>query len=121
MTNSRKIPVIVLVAPAIGLKKVKGEEKEFNASAGTLVANRGMQGIALIIGSKSLVQQAEDKSGDLLIVKLRRAIPFPTGPVLRGTRPEKSPRRTHGKNMWMNSRRARSRRLKSAFQTNGET
>jgi len=63
------------LTPAIGLKKAKGEETAFNAAAGTLTIwepmekNLGMQGLAVIVNPKSLVQQAEDKSNNLLVVK----------------------------------------------------
>lgn len=64
-----------VLTPAIGLKKVKGEEKRFNAADGSLVIwepmekNLGMQGVAIVVDPKSVVQQAEDKANDLLVVK----------------------------------------------------
>jgi hypothetical protein len=63
------------LTPAVGLKKVKGEQNEFNASNGTLAIwepmeqKRGMQGVAVIVDPKSFIQQAEDKRNDLLVVK----------------------------------------------------
>jgi hypothetical protein len=63
------------LTPAVGLKKVKGEQKEFNAANGTLAIwepmeqKRGMQGVAVIVDPKSFVQQAEDKQNNLLVMK----------------------------------------------------
>jgi len=59
---------------AVGLKKVKGEQADFNAARAALPiwepmeGNRGMQGIAAIVDPKSFVKQAEDKSNNLLLV-----------------------------------------------------
>ena len=64
---------------AVGLKKVKGEQAEFNAARGTLAVwepmekNRGMQevgmqGVAAIVDPKSFVKQAEDKLNNLLLL-----------------------------------------------------
>lgn len=63
------------LTPAVGLKKVKGEEKEFNATNGTLTIwepmekNLGMQGVAVIVNPKQLIQEAADKSNNLLVLK----------------------------------------------------
>jgi Domain of unknown function (DUF4861) len=60
--------------PAIGLKKVKGEQVELDSTNGALTVwqamekNRGMQGIAAIVDPKKFLKQAEDKSNNLLIV-----------------------------------------------------
>lgn len=60
---------------AVGLKKVRGEQKDFNAEQGTLTfwepmeKKMGMQGVAAIVDSKSLQKQAEDKDNNLLLVK----------------------------------------------------
>jgi hypothetical protein len=57
----------------IGLKRVSGERKDFNAERGSLVAwermekNAGMQGLAVIVDPKLIVKQTEDKR-DLLIL-----------------------------------------------------
>jgi pectinesterase len=59
----------------VGLKKVKGEQAEFNAARGTLAIwepmerNQGMQGVAAIINPNSFIQQADDRADNLLIVK----------------------------------------------------
>jgi hypothetical protein len=59
----------------IGIKKVVGEQKEFNAARGSLVVwekvekNKGMQGVAVIVDPKSLEQEAEDKLNSLVLVK----------------------------------------------------
>jgi hypothetical protein len=66
----------VLLTAAVGLKKVKGEVADFNATFGTLAIwepmekNRGMQGVAAIVDPKSFVKQAEDKSNNLLLVNV---------------------------------------------------
>jgi hypothetical protein len=65
----------VQLTAAVGLKKVKGAQVEFNAATGALTIwepmekNRGMQGIAAIVDTKMFVQQAEDKSNNLLLLK----------------------------------------------------
>ncbi|HEX7470442.1 MAG TPA: DUF4861 family protein [Verrucomicrobiae bacterium] len=59
----------------IGLKKVAGEQKDFNAGRGCLTIwekmekNQGMQGVALVVDPKKLDKQAEDKLNNLLLVK----------------------------------------------------
>jgi hypothetical protein len=61
---------------AVGLKKVKGEQVDFNATLGALAIwepmekNRGMQGVAAIVNPKSFVKQAEDKLNNLLLVNV---------------------------------------------------
>ena len=70
-----KLDKKVAVAPAIGLKKVKGEEKEFNAGNGSLTIwepmekNMGMQGVCAIVDPKLITQSAEDNSNHLLVLK----------------------------------------------------
>ncbi len=60
----------------VGLKKVAGEQQEFNAERGWLAiwekmeSNQGMQGVALVIAPKSLEKQAEDKQNNLVLVKV---------------------------------------------------
>ncbi len=60
---------------AAGLKKVKGEQLEFNAARGTLISwepmekNLGMQGVALIVNPKTVEKQAEDKLNNLVLIK----------------------------------------------------
>jgi hypothetical protein len=60
---------------AVGLKKVKGEMPDFDATKGILAIwepmekNRGMQGVAAIVDPKKFVKQAEDKLNNLLLVK----------------------------------------------------
>ncbi|HXF10613.1 MAG TPA: DUF4861 family protein [Desulfuromonadaceae bacterium] len=63
-------------SPAIGLKKVNGEQKEFDAAHGTLVSwqsvekNNGMQGVAVIVvDEKSVDREAEDKANNLVLLK----------------------------------------------------
>lgn len=63
------------LAVAIGLKKVKGEQKDFNAAHGWLAIwepmekNLGMQGVAAIVNPKALDRQAEDKQNNLVVLK----------------------------------------------------
>src|SRR5205085_176210 len=62
-------------AAAVGLKKVKGERKDFNAARGWLSVwepmekNLGMQGVAAIVNPKELDRQAEDAQNDLVVLK----------------------------------------------------
>lgn len=59
----------------IGLKKVAGDQKEFDGTRGILTVwqqvekNSGMQGIAIVADPKSLVKDAEDKLNNLVLVK----------------------------------------------------
>jgi hypothetical protein len=60
----------------IGLKKVSGERKDFNAEHGWLLSwekmekNAGMQGVAVIVDPKLLVKETEDKQNQLLLAKV---------------------------------------------------
>ncbi len=60
---------------AVGLKKVKEEQREFNKSLGALAIwepmekHRGMQGLAAIVNPKMFVKQSEDRQNHLLLVK----------------------------------------------------
>ncbi|HXT11550.1 MAG TPA: DUF4861 family protein [Candidatus Angelobacter sp.] len=61
---------------AVGLKKVAGEEKDFDAKAGTLTSwesmetkKLGMEGVAAVVNPKELQGQAEDEKNNLLVVK----------------------------------------------------
>lgn len=60
---------------AVGLKKVKGEQLDFDAALGALAIwepmekNQGMQGVAAIVDPKKFVKQAEDKQNHLLLVR----------------------------------------------------
>ncbi len=59
---------------AVGLKKVRGEQADFNAARAALAiwepmeGNQGTQGIAAIVDPKSFVKQAGDQSNNLLLV-----------------------------------------------------
>ncbi|HJP91933.1 MAG TPA: DUF4861 family protein [Pyrinomonadaceae bacterium] len=63
------------LAPAVGLKKVKEEEKHFNAARGWLTIwepmekNLGMQGLAIIADPRVVDKEAEDKSNHLVVLK----------------------------------------------------
>jgi hypothetical protein len=60
---------------AVGLKKVKGEQKEFNAARGWLAVwepmekNLGMQGVAAVVNPGEFDRQAEDAQNNLLVLK----------------------------------------------------
>src|SRR5215207_6752458 len=62
-------------ALAVGLKKVKEEQKEFNASRGWLTIwepmdkNLGMQGLAIIVDPRAVDKLAEDKLNHLVVLK----------------------------------------------------
>ena len=63
------------LAVAVGLKKVKDEQKELNAEHGWLAIwepmekNQGLQGLAAIVDPAALQTQAEDKQNNLLVLK----------------------------------------------------
>ena len=60
---------------AVGLKKVKGEQEEFEEQPGALAIwepmekKRGMQGVAAIVDPKQFIKPAEDKQDHLLLVR----------------------------------------------------
>ena len=63
------------IAVAVGLKKVKGEQKEFNAARGWLAIwepmekNQGMQGVAAIVDPAAVATSSEDERNNLLLLK----------------------------------------------------
>jgi hypothetical protein len=65
----------VTLTAAVGLKKVGGEQKEFNAGHGWLAIwepmekNMGQQGVAAIVDPKTFDKEADDALNDLLLVK----------------------------------------------------
>ena len=67
------------LAVAVGLKKVKDEQKEFNSEHGWLAIwepmekNQGMQGLAAIVDPTALQEQAEDNRNNLLVLKASTA------------------------------------------------
>ncbi len=69
------------LAVAVGLKKVKDEQKEFNAERGWLTSwqavdkNLGMQGLAIIVNAADVDKQAEDARNNLLVMKPKSASP----------------------------------------------
>lgn len=66
---------------AVGLKKVKEEQKQFNAERGWLTIwepmdkNLGMQGLAIVANPSEVDKLAEDKLNHLLILKPGTAFP----------------------------------------------
>jgi len=69
------------VAVAVGLKKVKDEQKEFNAERGWLTTwqrvdkNLGMQGLAVVVNAGDVDKLAEDQRNNLLVMKPKSASP----------------------------------------------
>jgi hypothetical protein len=69
------------LAVAVGIKKVKDEQKEFNAERGWLAIwepmekNLGMHGLAAIVDPKAFDKQGEDARNNLLILKSSTAAP----------------------------------------------
>jgi len=63
------------LAVAVGLKKVKDQQKEFNAEHGWLAIwepmekNQGMQGLAAIVDPRGFDKQAEDNRNNLIVMK----------------------------------------------------
>ena len=70
------------LALAIGLKKVKDEQKEFNQARGWLTKwepvekNQGMQGLAVVVDPSALDKAGEDKLNHLVILKPGIATPI---------------------------------------------
>ena len=69
------------LAVAVGLKKVKDEQKQFNAERGWLTIwepmdkNLGMQGLAIVVKPSDVDKLAEDKLNHLVVLKPRTAFP----------------------------------------------
>jgi len=69
------------LAVAVGLKKVKDEQKQFNAERGWLTIwepmdkNLGMQGLAVVINANDVDKLVEDKLNHLVVMKPRTAFP----------------------------------------------
>src|SRR6185369_4268052 len=63
------------LAMAIGLKKVKDQQKQFNAERGWLTTwepvekNLGMQGLAVVVDPRAVDKAAEDKLNNLVVLK----------------------------------------------------
>ncbi|HUJ08658.1 MAG TPA: DUF4861 family protein [Verrucomicrobiae bacterium] len=66
----------VTLATAIGLKKVAGEQMDFNADHGWLTSwqdmemNAGQQGVAIVFDPKLFEKQAEDRLNHLIVAKV---------------------------------------------------
>ena len=69
------------LAVAIGLKKIKDEQKQFNAERGWLTKwepmdkNLGMQGLAVVVNPNDVDKLAEDRLNHLLVLKPRSSFP----------------------------------------------
>jgi hypothetical protein len=69
------------LAVAVGLKKVKDEQKQFNAERGWLTIwepvdkNLGMQGLAVVVNAKDVDKLVEDKLNNLVLLKPRTTFP----------------------------------------------
>ncbi|HET7287054.1 MAG TPA: DUF4861 family protein, partial [Pyrinomonadaceae bacterium] len=69
------------LAPAVGLKKVKDAQKQFNAERGWVTIwepvekNMGMQGLAAIVDPRAVDKLAEDRLNHLLLLKPGIATP----------------------------------------------
>jgi Domain of unknown function (DUF4861) len=69
------------LAVAVGLKKVKDEQKEFNAERGWLAVwqavdkNHGMQGLAVVVNSGDVDKLAEDARNNLVVLKPKTSFP----------------------------------------------
>src|SRR5689334_3969541 len=73
------------LAVAIGLKKVKDEQKEFNERGGWLTIwepmekNLGMQGLAVVMNPGEVDKVAQDKSNNLVVLKPKSTVSYWTG------------------------------------------
>jgi hypothetical protein len=62
----------------IGLKKVAGERKQFNAERGWMAIwekvekNQGMQGVAVVVDPKTLEKETEDRLNNLVLLKVQQ-------------------------------------------------
>jgi uncharacterized protein DUF4861 len=69
------------LAVAVGLKKVKDEQKQFNAERGWLTVwepvdkNLGMQGLAVVVNANDVDKLVEDKLNHLVVLKPRTTFP----------------------------------------------
>ena len=73
------------LAVAVGLKKVKDEQKEVNSGHGWIAIwepmekNLGMQGMAAIVNPGSFDKQAEDKQNNLIVLKPATSVSYWAG------------------------------------------
>ncbi|HET7112594.1 MAG TPA: DUF4861 family protein, partial [Pyrinomonadaceae bacterium] len=69
------------LAVAVGLKKAKDEQKEFNAERGWLTVwqpvdkNLGMQGLGVVLNAADVDKLAEDARNNLVVMKPRTSFP----------------------------------------------
>ncbi len=70
------------LAVAVGLKKVKEEQQQFNAARGWLTIwepvekNLGMQGLAVVVNANQVDKLVEDKLNHLVLLKPRATFPI---------------------------------------------
>jgi len=70
------------LAVAVGLKKVKEEQQQFNAARGWLTIwepvekNLGMQGLAVVVNANQVDKLVEDKLNHLVLLKPRTTFPI---------------------------------------------
>jgi hypothetical protein len=70
------------LAVAVGLKKIKDEQKQFNAERGWLTTwqpmngNLGMQGLAVVANANDVDKLVEDRLNHLVVLKPRHAFPI---------------------------------------------
>jgi hypothetical protein len=73
ITNPAGLQGPLTLTGGIGLKKVVGDSKSFDATNGTLVIwekmekDAGMQGVAVVVDPKSMAREAEDKLNHLVL------------------------------------------------------
>ena len=73
------------LAVAVGLKRVKDEQKEVNAGHGWMAIwepmekNLGMQGVAAIVNPRWFGKQAEDKQNNLIVLKPATSVSYWAG------------------------------------------
>jgi hypothetical protein len=80
-TSYRRLTGLEHVAVAVGLKKVKDEQKEFNAERGRLTIwepmekNFGMQGLAIVVNPENVNKVVEDKLNHLVVLNASKVVP----------------------------------------------
>lgn len=84
-TSYRSPDGIASLAVAVGLKKVKDEQKDFNAERGRLSVwqpmekNLGMQGLAVLVNPGDVDKPAEDARNNLVVLKPNSSVSYWAG------------------------------------------